>query len=180
MIRIMFPVIPCPWSALFDGAPERRLRLGETLFLRGDPIHSLHLLREGQVALVRVLESGTALTLHTTLSGEPVAQASIFADQYHCDATCRTDAVIASMPRDALLRWMQRDDAMMALANASREVQALRSRIEVLRLRRLSDRIDAYLALHGPPAPGGWAGVADWIGVTPAALYRELAKRRTA
>ena len=46
------------------------------------------------------------------------------------------------------------------------------------RLRKVSDRLDAYLELYAPPDAGGWVHVADWIGVSPPALYRELAKRR--
>ena len=67
---------------------------------------------------------------------------------------------------------------MELLCAATRETQDLRARVEVLRLRRLSDRLDAWLDLRGPPPPGGWKAVAEAIGVTPTALYRELARRR--
>ncbi|WP_051927686.1 hypothetical protein [Ruegeria halocynthiae] len=54
----------------------------------------------------------------------------------------------------------------------------MRTRIEIMRLRKVTDRLDAYLELYGPPEEGEWVRVADWIGVTHPALYRELAKRR--
>ncbi|MEL6606174.1 MAG: Crp/Fnr family transcriptional regulator, partial [Cyanobacteria bacterium J06614_10] len=60
----------------------------------------------------------------------------------------------------------------------AKELQTLRTRIEIMRMRKVSDRLDAYLELYGPPEAGGWVRVADWIGVTPPALYRELGKRR--
>ena len=66
-----------------------------------------------------------------------------------------------------------------AFERTARELQTLRTRIEIMRLRKVADRLDAYLELYGPPEEGGWVRVADWIGVTPPALYRELAKRRT-
>ena len=165
------------WSPIFAGAPERRMPAGATLFRRGDPVRSLFLLREGRVALRRALADGNALTLHAAVSGEVVAPASLWAKATHCDAFCETDARIAVRPAAAVRDRLGTSPAATALAEASREIQALRARIEVLRLRRLSDRLDAYLDLHGPPGPGGWVQVADWIGVTPPALYRELARR---
>jgi hypothetical protein len=45
-------------------------------------------------------------------------------------------------------------------------------------MRRVSDRLDAWLELHGEPEKGEWIRVADQIGVSPPALYRELARRR--
>lgn len=58
------------------------------------------------------------------------------------------------------------------------EVQAQRASIEIMRLRRVSDRLDAWLDLHGEPEKGEWIRDADQIGVSPPALYRELARRR--
>ena len=169
---------PEPWSGLFGGAPERRLRAGVTLFARDEPVHSAFLVRTGEIALERVLENGTGLTLHVAGAGECVAQASLFTERYHCDSVCRSDATLAVLPLAVVLERLKRDGALAALASSAREVQGLRARIEVLRLRRIADRLDAYTALHGSPEPGGWVRVADWIGVTPPALYRELGRRR--
>ena len=178
MITIMSVPRGLPWLELFEGKPARRLAAGASLFLRDDPVRSAFLVREGSVALVRTLESGVELTLHVAGPGEIVAGASLFAERYHCDGTCRTDVVLAVVPRKPLLERLDRDGALAALSASAHEVQSLRSRVEVLRLRRLADRLDAYLALHGSPGAGEWVRVADWIGVTPPALYRELARRR--
>ena len=83
------------------------------------------------------------------------------------------------MPRGSVLAALERDGpALAALRRASHEVQALRTRVEVMRFKTLRERLDAYLELFGLPPKGTWITVADWIGVTPEALYRELAKRR--
>ncbi|MEM7500117.1 MAG: Crp/Fnr family transcriptional regulator, partial [Pseudomonadota bacterium] len=95
-----------------------------------------------------------------------------------CDAVCETEVRVASRPVGAVCAWLGASPAAAALAEAAREVQSLRGRVEVLRLRRLSDRLDAYLDLHGAPDAGGWVGVADWIGVSPPALYREVSRRK--
>ena len=176
----MIPIMSNPWSEMFDGAPERSLPAGAALFRRGDPVRSLHLVRGGRIALRRALADGGALTLHVAVPGDVVALASLFAETTHCDAVCETDVRVAVRPAGTIRDGLGTSLAANALADAAREVQALRARVEVLRLLRLSDRLDAYLDLHGPPDPGGWVGVADWIGVTPPALYRDLARRRAA
>ena len=178
MIRIMSHVPADPWPEIFDGAPERGLSAGAALFHRGDRVRHLHLVRAGRVGLRRALADGGALTLHVAKPGEVVALASLFADATHCDAICETEARLALCPTRVVRDRLGDAPALAALAEAAHEVQALRARVEVLRLRRLSDRLDAYLGLHGAPGPGGWVRVADWIGVAPPALYRELARRR--
>ncbi|MBM2578155.1 Crp/Fnr family transcriptional regulator [Jannaschia sp. Os4] len=174
MIRIMSDV----WINAFAVASERVLCPGSALFHRGDPVRDLFLVREGRVILRRALEDGGSLDLHTAGPGDVVALASLFSETTHCDAICETEVRVASRPVGAIHAWLGASPAAAALAQAAREVQGLRARIEVMRLRRLSDRLDAYLDLHGAPDAGGWVGVADWIGVSSPALYRELGRRR--
>jgi CRP-like cAMP-binding protein len=173
----MIPIMSDAWLPFFADAPERRLAAGAALFHRGDPVRDLFLVREGRVALRRALADGGALTLHVAGPGKVVAAASLWAETTHCDALCEGDARVAFRPVATVRDRLGTSLAAKALAEASRESQALRARVEILRLRRLADRLDAYLDLHGPPEPGGWVRVADWIGVTPPALYRELARR---
>lgn len=169
------------WQSLFDGAPGRSYDAGVTLFARGASVTHVLLLRSGSVALERHLPSGDPFVLHVARSGDLLAEASLFAETYHCDGVVRTKAVVESIPKDRFLRRLRDapDVVMALLARASREVQGQRARVEMLRLKRLSDRLDVWLELHGRPGPGGWVRVAEAIGVSPPALYRELARRRT-
>lgn len=169
------------WQHLFDDAPLRTLEQGTVLFRREDRVRSMYLVGSGAVALERPMKDGTALTLHTATAGTALAEASLFAETYHCDAVARTPAQIATMPRaDFLAALRDEPNAALSLIEThAREVQAQRARIEILRLRRVTDRLDAWLDLHGEPEKGEWIRVADQIGVSPPALYRELARRRT-
>ena len=168
------------WRSLFDDASVRSHDAGATLFARGASVSHVWLLRAGSVALERHLPSGDPFVLHVAHAGDLLADASLFAETYHCDGVVRTEAVVASISKDRfLLRLRDAPDVTMALlARASREVQAQRARVEILRLKRLSDRLDVWLELNGRPRPGGWVRVAEAIGVSPAALYRELARRK--
>ncbi len=168
------------WKHIFDHAVLQTLEQGEALFRREDRVRSMYLVRSGAVALERPLKDGTALTLHVANEGSALAEASLFAETYHCDAVARSPAQILTLPRaDFLSALHDHPHAALSLIEAlSREVQAQRARIEILRLRRVSDRLYAWLDLHGEPLNGEWIKVADQIGVSPPALYRELARRR--
>jgi CRP-like cAMP-binding protein len=170
------------WSHLFDDARPLSVQADAALFRREDAVRFAFLVREGQVALERVLPSGEALVLSVAGPGGLLAEASLFAERYHCDAVARADARIAALPV-AILRDRLRaapGAALGLIEGLSAEVQRQRLRVEILRLPRLDDRLDAWLAVHPPPPRGGWVGVAEAIGVTPPALYRALARRRRA
>lgn len=168
------------WMQIFDDAPMRTLQQGAVLFRREDRVQSMYLVRSGMVALERPLADGTALTLSIATAGMALAEASLSAQTYHCDAIACTKAEIAVMSRTAFRSALRdRPDAALSLVETmAREVQSQRARIEILRLRRVSERLDAWLDLNGEPAAGAWIKVADQIGVSPPALYRELARRR--
>lgn len=171
------------WLHYFDGAPKRTLDAGETLFRRGDQVEWVFLVCDGQLFLQRALQDGGLLTLHTANTGDLVAQASLFADRYHCDAVTDVATTVSVLPKAELVAHLENGASsdnlsVKALERTARELRSLRTRIEIMRLRKVTDRMDAYLELYGSPEVGGWVRVADWIGVSPPALYRELAKRR--
>lgn len=168
------------WHHIFDHAPVRIFEQAAVLFRREDSVKRMYLVRSGAVALERPLQDGTALTLHVATAGNALAEASLFAESYHCDAVARTPAQVAVLPRADFLAAVrgQPEAALSLIETHAREVQAQRGRIEILRLRRVSDRLDAWIDLHGEAEQGGWIRVADQIGVSPPALYRELARRR--
>lgn len=173
-------VIMSDWRSIFEGAIERTHEANARLFVRGAPVDKVYFMRRGSVALERHLPSGDPLVLHVAGPDDLLAEGSLFAETYHCDAVARTHTVTASLPKTVFLRMLRDrpDAAMTLLARACHEVQVQRARVEMLRLKRLGDRLDFWLTLNGEPDLGGWVGVAEAIGVSPPALYRELARRR--
>lgn len=168
------------WSRIFEKAPLRHYDAGSLLFCRSDVVHSIFLVKSGEVSLERSLDDGTPLTLHKSTVGTIVADASLFAERYHCDGLVTAGSTVSVLPRSHVLKTLQ-SDAKMAISlfeNHASEVQRLRSRIEIMRRRRVSERLSAWIELYGEPAKGGWSTVAAQIGVSPAALYRELAQRK--
>ena len=60
------------------------------------------------------------------------------------------------------------------------EVRRMRSKVELLSHRTVAERLDCWLALNGGSLPqrGHWRSVAEDIGTSPEAFYRELQRRR--
>ena len=181
MIAIMSPSL----FALLDNLAGRRCEFaaGEPVFHAGDPVRIIHAVRSGVIHLVRHQDNGSILILQRAERASILAEASIYSAQYHCDARAETAAVTWAMPRSALRARLQQDPELAAAwaRHLAREVQQARLQAEVLFLKTVAARLDAWIAWHGRlPAKGHWSVVAREIGVSPEALYRELARRRAA
>ena len=134
------------------------------------------------VHLVRLQSGGEHLILQRARSDAILAEASLFSDRYHCDAVAvmptRTLAISKPAMRDAL------NGSPTLAANwaayLAHEVQKARLRAEILSLRTVADRLDAWIAANDGrlPIKGEWKTVAAEIGTSAEALYREIAKRR--
>ena len=161
---------------------DRTFDAGARLFRHGDEVSVLHLVEDGEAHLVRHRADGGALVLQRALPNTVLAEASMFSERYHCDGVAirptRTVAVAAS----AVRRLLARDSGFAEswAAHLSCELQATRLRAKILSLRTVRERLDAWTAWNGErlPAKGTWKTVANEIGTSPEALYRELARRR--
>lgn len=172
-------------TALNDVAdlfPERRtLAAGARLFHRDDPVRRMHRVVTGGVVLLRRQASGAALVLQRAGPGDVVAEGSLTAGRYHCDAEATAPTTLAATPVAALRAPLAADPAVAFawIAYLGAQTQAARMRAEILALRTVAERLDAWTDWRGgPPVRGGWRDCAAEIGVTPEALYRELARRR--
>lgn len=163
---------------------ERRRRLdpGTALFHRGDEVAGLYVVVAGAIELVRPQANGAALVLQRAVPGSILAEASLYSSRYHCDAvaTLPSEVAVTARPTVAARLATDVDFARSWAAHLAREVQAARYRSEVLALRTVAERLDAWFAWgeRTLPAKGEWKSLAAHLGVSPEALYRELSKRR--
>ncbi|WP_051927687.1 cyclic nucleotide-binding domain-containing protein [Ruegeria halocynthiae] len=103
----MIEIMSSRWLHCFDNAPRRTLVEGETLFRRDDRVAWAFLVRKGRIFLRRALQDGGLLTLHTANAGDLVAEASLFADRYHCDAVTDLSTTVLFLPRDELMTHLE-------------------------------------------------------------------------
>lgn len=179
MIRIMSRRLSEALRAM--ATQSRALAAGEHAFRRGDPVSVLFIVVEGRINLLRFSEAGAVIVLQRAGPGDILAEASLFSERYHCDAVADTAASVRCIAKRRF-RARLRSDSSFAEAWArhlGHEIQTMRLRSELLSLKTVEARLDAWLACHGEaPAKGVWKQLAHEIGVSPEALYRELAKRR--
>jgi CRP/FNR family transcriptional regulator, dissimilatory nitrate respiration regulator len=177
MIAIMSTLI----ADEFASAPLRRLHAGEALFFAGDPVTHIALVREGGINLVRQSRSGGEVILQRAVPGQVLAEASIYSPSYHCDARATRESGVSLLPVTAFRSRLREDPALHETwaAHLARSVQKARMIAEMRTLRTVAERLDAWLDEGSTlPQKGLRHELARELGVSPEALYRELARRR--
>ena len=165
---------------LAESGRHHHLDRGQTLFHRETPVRSIHLLRRGTVDLVRPQFDGATLLLHHLSGSGIIAEASMYAAQYHCDCICVEPAEVFSIPRKRVKDRLHRTPELYEhwAAYLAVELQNARHRSELLVRKTVAERLSGWIDWNGAlPPKGGWKYVAQEIGVTPEALYREIKKR---
>jgi CRP-like cAMP-binding protein len=155
---------------------------GNAVFHLGDPVKLIHFVRSGVIHLIRHQPDGASLVLQRAGPGSILAEASMFSDRYHCDARAITAARTFAISRTDLRHRISTDGAFaqMWASRLAGDVQQARLQAEILSMKTVAARLDAWLGWHGSmPNKGEWAVLAAEIGVSPPALYREIAKRRS-
>jgi|SRR5436305_9900267 len=162
--------------------PESRAEANSVLFRQGDRVRFLYVIRTGCAHLIRWGENGSSAVMQRADGPAALAESSVFSSTYHCDGVCVSDATLAradiATVRTAL--DMNPDLLRKLTEHLAREVQRTRGRVELLSRRTVAERFDGWLALNGDQLPtrGQWRTVAEDIGVSPEAFYRELHRRR--
>lgn len=182
MIAIMQSGFPDRLSAM--RSTTRHLAGGAVLFQRNDRVDRIFRVISGEVRLVRWQKDGTTAVLQRARPGDLLAEASLLSDRYHCGGEAVGETLVRVWQKKDVTNLIRRDqDAALAFSHyLAREVRRARLRAETLALRRLGDRLDAWLAWNDGALPerGVWRQLAEDLNVTPEALYRELARRRAA
>jgi CRP-like cAMP-binding protein len=162
----------------------RRLAAGQALFRQHDPVHAIFLVLEGRLRLIRHTSEGQTVILHVAKAGESFAEAALFSEVYHCDAVAWQPSLVAVHPKPVVLDLFQKhpEAAAAFMARLARQVQQLRSRLEIRNIRSADERALQFLQLVAPQGSRVAAfdrplkDVAAEIGLSHEAFYRALAK----
>jgi len=164
---------------LAEHALQQDFHQSDRLFMTGTTPHSMLFLLEGEVRLMRVSYGGNEVIMQRIYGGF-IAEASLYAQTYHCDAVAVSDGILLDFPmarfRSALETAEFRDFWFSLL---STEVRKLRARCERLALNGTAERIIHYLQSEGSAGKitltqtkKAWAAE---LGVSHESLYRTLA-----
>ncbi len=159
----------------------RRVDRGVTLFHEGDRVEKVFVIDQGLVELIRRQPDGAWIILQRASRGAVLAESSLYSQHYHCDAVAACPSTVFQLPKRAVLERLDEDLQLARewAAWLAREVRAVRTRCEILSRKTVAERVDGWLLWHENrlPEKGQWKSMALEIGVSPEALYRELAKR---
>lgn len=163
------------------GGVELACPAGRYLFHQGDPVKSIFVVIDGLVELIRYQQDGNSIVLQRATNHSVLAEASMYSRKYHCSAAIGRHSSLMELPKTRFLKKLRDNNVMAELwaAHLAGEMQSARFRSDILRRRTVADRLDGWLAWKegGLPLKGNWKSVAEEIGVSPEALYRELARR---
>lgn len=168
-------------SSLFENAKITHLKKGDALFRTEDKVARMYLVETGKIDLVRHSNAGIRMILHSAKKGDVLAEASAYSDIYHCDGMASLDTKLLHVSAHTFLKQLKLNDTLSSAwaAKLAHALQQSRMNAEIRTLRTVKARVDAWLENnHTLPAKGAWQDLAETLGVTREALYRELAKRR--
>jgi len=171
-------------QSIREAGINRTLKPGEFLFREDSRAVGLFEVVSGRIKLVRPEPSGRETILYTAEAGEIVAEASLFATVYHCDAIATIESVVRLYPKSALLAAFDASPqaARAFMGNLAREIMNLRTRLEQRNIHTARDRLRHYLRLHAGPdgrtvtLGGTLKDLAGELGLAHEALYRTLAE----
>src|SRR5215475_13005390 len=119
-------------SSLEAESIGRVLASGELLFRQGDWAAAIYKVESGRLRLIRRTVDDHLVILHTARRGEFFAEASLFADAYHCDAVAAAPSSVRVYPKQGVMEAMRTDLALAEafMARLARQLQQLRARME--------------------------------------------------
>ena len=169
--------------SLEAGSVVRVLASGELLFRQGDRAEAIYRVETGRLRLIRRTIDDHLVILHTAGRGEFFAEASLFAEAYHCDAVAAAQSRVRVYPKTIVMAALRTDPALAEafMARLARQLQELRARMELRNIRSARERLLQYLWLRagvdgcGIAIEGQLQDVAAEIGMSREALYRTLA-----
>jgi CRP-like cAMP-binding protein len=161
---------------------SRDIPAGGAVFRQGDPAKEIFMVVDGRIKLVRYTEEGGTLILFRARGGQTFAEAALFSEHYHCTALADEASCIAAFAKDELMESLALHPPLMLrlIALKSRQVQELRTMLEIRTIRAAPDRILHYLRLQADPdgvftVATTLKDIAQELGFAHETMYRELA-----
>ena len=159
-----------------DALRPFRAEAGELLFRAGQAGTAMFRVDAGRLALLRVSEDGHRVTIAQAGPGDTLAEASVFAEAYHCDCVALTASLGVQVPGSVIRTGLRSNPefAEAIVARLTTQIRLERQRTEIMSIRSARDRTLAALTCFGQP--GTVTAFATSIGLSQEACSRALAE----
>src|ERR1700676_2997272 len=97
----------------------RELAAGDLLFRQGDRAAAIYKIESGRLRLVRRTLDDHLVVLHTARQGDFLAEASLFAEVYHCDAVAAAPSRIRVYSKASVMEMFRSEPALAEAFMAS-------------------------------------------------------------
>ncbi|MDO8908281.1 MAG: Crp/Fnr family transcriptional regulator [Pseudohongiella sp.] len=164
--------------------PQKTLQAGEHLFRQHQPVHAIFGVKSGRVRLYRDLADGSSVTLHVARTGTAFAEATLFAERYHCHAIAEINSIVVTLDSAEVLRAMSLnpDLAINLSRQLAAQVRDMRALLSLRDIRSADERLLAWLRQRANSQTltiyldRTWTGISEELGLSKEAVYRSLAK----
>lgn len=170
-------MLPFPFSELpTEFRRDIYVEKGETLFHESAKTRGMFFVLSGCIELRRYTENGSAIVIHTAKAENTFAEASLFSDQYHCDAIAISNSQVTELSKFGVSELFNSNIqfATMLTQRFARQIQEYRRKIELLAIRDANDRV--YFGLAEGLLQTDIKSFASEIGLTHEVVYRSLNK----
>lgn len=170
-------MLPDPFSRLPLSATKHiGYQADECIFRMGEKTDAVFFVIRGEVHLRRYTQNGDLITIHRAFSNQYFAEASLFSDNYHCDAVTVQNADLIHIDRFKVLELIKADSdfALQVTSFLAKQVQDYRRLLELRSIRSAKDRV--YAGLAEGWMKGNITSFASQIGLTHEATYRALSQ----
>ncbi len=153
------------------------------IFAQGAVVEQFYFVKRGRVKLVRDTVDGNPVVQFVALSGDSIAEASLFSDCYHCSAIADIRSELSCFGKAELLALLDREPSLMkqVLTRFARQIRDLRLINELKNIRSARERVLAFV--RGQADESGQVvfslslkETAYRIGLAHETFYRELSQ----
>ncbi len=129
--------------------------VADSCSIAGDPVTDMHFVLAGSINLVRPQRDGSILILQRAGPGSILAEASLYSGTYHCDAIAFGSADTRAYPKASLKKLLATSPEFSGVWTNyhAQELQRSRLRSEILSLKTVAERLDAWIAWNGDSVP---------------------------
>lgn len=188
-ISLFAAVGPDCFEKLVGATRLETLKPGDTLFRQGDPVHSVFIVVEGWVKLVRLTTGGEEVVIRLFTRGHSFSETLALNPRPHStSAEAATKCVVARIPAAVAARIAHEcPDLTFAIVQAGdMSIYALMDEIESLKALSADERVARFILSLCPHRDGpcsvhlpfGKRLIADYLGVKQETLSRCFAKLR--
>ncbi|MFV0410857.1 MAG: Crp/Fnr family transcriptional regulator [Paracoccus sp. (in: a-proteobacteria)] len=174
---------------VLDGAVQRHVSSGETIFLQGEPASAVHLIVEGWVKLYRISPSGAEAVVSILTRNRSFGEAvALRGEVYPVSAEAISDCTLIQIDGKRLRHQITQDPelALNLLAASYVHLHGLVEQVEQLKARSGVQRLAEFLVELAEgrengarlPLPYNKTLIAGHLGIQPESLSRAFARLR--